>query len=78
MDDLVHQPLTRGAEWLTWHIATPDSILPGPVPPAKLRQAHAIAKYVARLQRGPLPPAPSEQEQAVDLVFADSCIVCHT
>lgn len=78
VDDLAHQPATRGAEWLNGHIAAPDRILPGPVPLAKLRQAHAIAMYVARLQRGPLPPAPSEQERTVNLVFAGWCIACHT
>jgi ubiquinol-cytochrome c reductase cytochrome b subunit len=78
-DRLETGPSSRGAEWITSHVADPEVIGPGlrePPAPKTEREVAAIVAYVRKLSRAPYPGFDTPTETAA-VVYARFCIGCH-
>jgi ubiquinol-cytochrome c reductase cytochrome b subunit len=78
-DALESRPTSRGAEWITSHVADPEVIGPGlrePPTARTEREIAAILAYVQKLSRTPYPRVDPQTEVAAS-VYARYCIGCH-
>jgi mono/diheme cytochrome c family protein len=81
-DPLREQPMRHLPDWLLAHVADPEVVGPGVRPPPEPEveglRAAAMAAYARRLYYGAPAAEPSAEERAGALVFAGTCIECHT
>ncbi len=78
-DPLESVAFSRGAEWLSGHVADPEMIAAGlrePPTTRSEREIAAVVAYVRRITRDPYPGYPQNIETAAT-VWARYCVGCH-